>query len=110
MNEKKLGKVLKDAANNNKIKTGFKEVSQYIKGTKLMVISKSLPEDSEEKLRRIAEEIRQGRTVRIGVVYESTLLPALHSYRHTYVIDILNFYYYSKFFLYIHIFLTFLGI
>ncbi|HET6590764.1 MAG: ribosomal L7Ae/L30e/S12e/Gadd45 family protein [Candidatus Nitrosocosmicus sp.] len=56
MNEKKLGKVLKDAANNNKIKTGFKEVSQYIKGTKLLVISKSLPEDSEEKLRRIAEE------------------------------------------------------
>lgn len=56
MNEKKLGKVLKDAANSNKLKTGFKEVLQYIKGTRLLVVSKSLPEDSLEKLRKIAEE------------------------------------------------------
>ena len=56
MNEKKLGKVLKDAANSNKLKTGFKEVLQYIKGTKLLVVSKSLPEDSLAKLRKIAEE------------------------------------------------------
>lgn len=56
MNEKKLGKILKDASNSNKLKTGFKEVMQYIKGTKLLVISKSLSEESEEKLRKIAEE------------------------------------------------------
>lgn len=56
MNEKKLGKVLKDAANGNKLKTGFKEVLQYIKGTKMLVVSKSLPADSLEKLRKIAEE------------------------------------------------------
>lgn len=56
MNEKKLGKILKDASNNNKLKTGFKEVLQYIKGTKLLVVSKSLSEESEEKLRKIAEE------------------------------------------------------
>jgi len=56
MNEKKLGKVLKDAAHGNKLKTGFKEVLQYIKGTKLLIVSKSLPKDSEEKLRKIAED------------------------------------------------------
>jgi large subunit ribosomal protein L30e len=58
MNEKKLSKVLRDAANDNKLKAGFKEVLQYIKGTKLLVVSKSLPEDSEEKLRKIAEDAK----------------------------------------------------
>lgn len=56
MNEKKLGKILKDASNDNKLKTGLKEVLQYIKGTRLLVLSKSLSSESEEKLRKIAEE------------------------------------------------------
>jgi len=56
MNEKKLAKVLKEAATNNKLKTGFKEVMQYIKGTKLIVISNSLPVESETKLKKISSE------------------------------------------------------
>jgi large subunit ribosomal protein L30e len=56
MNEKKLAKVLKEAATNNKLKTGFKEVMQYIKGTKLIVVSNSLPVESETKLKQIASE------------------------------------------------------
>ena len=56
MNEKKLSKTLKEAAVSNKLKTGFKEVMQYIKGTKLIVLSNSLPMDSEIKLMKIAEE------------------------------------------------------
>lgn len=56
MNEKKLAKVLKEAASNNKLKTGFKEVMQYIKGTKLIVVSNSLPVESETKLNQIASE------------------------------------------------------
>ncbi|HSA75198.1 MAG TPA: ribosomal L7Ae/L30e/S12e/Gadd45 family protein [Candidatus Nitrosocosmicus sp.] len=56
MNEKKLAKTLKEAAVSNKLKTGFKEVMQYIKGTKLIVLSSSLPLDSELQLMKIAEE------------------------------------------------------
>jgi len=56
MNEKKLAKTLKEAAVSNKLKTGFKEVMQYIKGTKLIVLSSSLPPDSELQLMKIAEE------------------------------------------------------
>ncbi|MDQ2684296.1 MAG: ribosomal L7Ae/L30e/S12e/Gadd45 family protein [Thermoproteota archaeon] len=56
MNEKKLAKVLKEAATNNKLKTGFKEVMQYIKGTKLIIVSNSLPVESETKLKQIASE------------------------------------------------------
>ncbi|VFJ15060.1 ribosomal L7Ae/L30e/S12e/Gadd45 family protein [Candidatus Nitrosocosmicus franklandus] len=56
MNEKKLAKALKEAAVNNKLKTGFKEVMQYIKGTKLIVLSSSLPHDSETRLKKVAEE------------------------------------------------------
>lgn len=56
MNEKKLAKILKEAAVNTKLKTGFKEVMQYIKGTKLIVLSSSLPNESEIKLKKIAEE------------------------------------------------------
>ena len=56
MNEKKLSKTLKEAAVSNKLKTGFKEVMQYIKGTKLIVLSNSLPMDSEIQLMKIAEE------------------------------------------------------
>ena len=33
MNEKKLKKILKDAVTNKKLKTGSKEVLQFIKGT-----------------------------------------------------------------------------
>lgn len=56
MNEKKLAKALKEAAVNNKLKTGFKEVMQYIKGTKLIVLSSSLTPDSETRLKKVAEE------------------------------------------------------
>lgn len=56
MNEKKLAKTLKEAAASNRLKTGFKEVMQYIKGTKLIVLSSSLPLDSEMQLKKIAEE------------------------------------------------------
>jgi large subunit ribosomal protein L30e len=56
MNEKKLTKLLKEAAANHKLKTGFKEVMQYIKGTKLIVVSNSLPLESETKLKEIAAE------------------------------------------------------
>jgi large subunit ribosomal protein L30e len=37
MNEKKLAKLLKEAAVSSKLKTGYKEVMQYMKGTKLIV-------------------------------------------------------------------------
>ena len=53
MNEKKLAKILKEGVKNNKIKTGYKEVSQYIKGTKLIVISKTLTPEKEEKIKKI---------------------------------------------------------
>jgi large subunit ribosomal protein L30e len=56
MNEKKLAKILKEAAVSNRLKTGFKEVMQYIKGTKLIVLSSSLPLDSEKQLKKMAEE------------------------------------------------------
>jgi len=56
MNEKRLAKILKEAAVDSKLKTGFKEVMQYIKGTKLIVLSSSLPQDSEIQLKKVAEE------------------------------------------------------
>ena len=56
MNEKKLAKTLKEAAVSNKLKTGYKEVMQYIKGTKLIVLSSSLPLDSEMQLMKISED------------------------------------------------------
>jgi len=56
MNEKKLAKFLKEGVTNNKIKTGYKEVLQYIKGTKIIVLSKSLTPEKEEKIKKSAEE------------------------------------------------------
>ena len=56
MNEKKLAKFLKEGVKNNKIKTGYKEVLQYIKGTKLIVLSKTLTPEKEEKIKKSAEE------------------------------------------------------
>ena len=56
MNEKKLRKVLKDAVANDKIRTGTKEVFQYIKGTNLILTSTSLPVDSLERVRKLSEE------------------------------------------------------
>lgn len=56
MNEKKLGKILKDAVSNSKLRTGFKEVMQYIKGTKLIVLSNSLTSELEEKIKKSAED------------------------------------------------------
>ena len=55
MNEKKLEKVLRDASSDNKLKTGSKEVLQYIKGTKLIILSKSLPLADSEKIKKTAE-------------------------------------------------------
>ena len=52
MNEKKLAKILKEGAKNNKIKTGYKEVLQYIKGTKLIVLSNTLTPEKEEKIKK----------------------------------------------------------
>ena len=54
MNEKKLAKILKEGVKNNKIKTGYKEVLQYIKGTKLIVLSKTLTHEKEEKIKKIS--------------------------------------------------------
>lgn len=56
MNEKKLGKILREAVSSNKLKTGGKEVLQYIKGTKLIILSNSLSLDTTEKIKKSAEE------------------------------------------------------
>jgi large subunit ribosomal protein L30e len=56
MNEKKLKKVLKEAVANDKIKTGTKEVFQYIKGTNLLLTSTSLPGHSLEKAKKLSED------------------------------------------------------
>jgi large subunit ribosomal protein L30e len=56
MNEKKLKKILKEAVTNDKIKTGTKEVFQYIKGTNLILTSTSLPDHSLEKAKKISED------------------------------------------------------
>lgn len=56
MNEKKLAKILKEGVKNNKIKTGYKEVLQYIKGTKLIILSKTLTPEKEEKIKKSAVE------------------------------------------------------
>lgn len=56
MNEKKLSKILKEGVKNNKIKTGYKEVLQYIKGTKLIILSKTLNTEKEEKIKKSAGE------------------------------------------------------
>ncbi len=56
MNEKKLGKILSNAVDSNKLKTGGKEVLQYIKGTKLIVLSKSLSSIIQVKIKKSADE------------------------------------------------------
>jgi large subunit ribosomal protein L30e len=56
MNEKKLGKILREAVSNKKMKTGFKEVLQYLKGTKLIVLSTTLNMDLQDKIKKSAEE------------------------------------------------------
>ena len=56
MNEKKLAKILKEGVKNNKIKTGYKEVLQYIKGTKLIILSKTLTPEKEDKIKKSAVE------------------------------------------------------
>lgn len=56
MNEKKLAKILKEGVKNKKIKTGYKEVLQYIKGTKLIILSKTLNTEKEEKIKKSAGE------------------------------------------------------
>ncbi len=56
MNEKKLRKVLKESVTNDKIRTGTKEVFQYMKGTNLILTSTSLPDGSLEKVKKLSEE------------------------------------------------------
>jgi large subunit ribosomal protein L30e len=56
MNEKRLQKVLRDAVADNKIRVGSKEVLQYIKGTKLIVLSNSLTTGIIENIKKTAEE------------------------------------------------------
>jgi large subunit ribosomal protein L30e len=56
MNEKRLQKVLRDAVAENKIRVGSKEVLQYIKGTKLIVLSNSLTTGIIENIKKTAEE------------------------------------------------------
>jgi large subunit ribosomal protein L30e len=56
MNEKKLQKVLRDAVADNKLRVGSKEVLQYMKGTKLVVLSNSLTTGINEKIKKTAEE------------------------------------------------------
>jgi large subunit ribosomal protein L30e len=56
MNDKKLKKILKDALENKKIKTGAKEVQQSIKGTSLILVSSSLPESTTDKIKKLSAE------------------------------------------------------
>jgi large subunit ribosomal protein L30e len=56
MNDKKLKKILKDALENKKLKTGAKEVLQSIKGTSLILASTSLPESTADKIEKISTE------------------------------------------------------
>ncbi len=56
MNEKKLKKILKDAVTNKKLKTGSKEVLQFVKGTNLILTSSSLPISTFDKIKKISEE------------------------------------------------------
>ncbi len=56
MNEKRLQKVLRDAVADNKLRVGSKEVLQYIKGTKLIVLSNSLTTGIIDKIKKTAEE------------------------------------------------------
>ena len=56
MNEKKLKKILKDAVTNKKLKTGAKEVLQFIKGTNLILLSTSLPLSTLDKVKKLTEE------------------------------------------------------
>jgi large subunit ribosomal protein L30e len=56
MNEKKLKKILKDAVTNKKLKTGSKEVLQFIKGTNLILTSISLPVSILDKVKKMSEE------------------------------------------------------
>ena len=56
MNERKLRKDLKDSVTNDKIRTGIKEVIQYIKGTNLILTSTSLPPNSLERVKKLSEE------------------------------------------------------
>ncbi len=56
MNEKKLKKILKDAVTNKKLKTGSKEVLQFIKGTNLILTSSSLPVSVLDKVKKMSEE------------------------------------------------------
>ncbi|MDQ6723804.1 MAG: ribosomal L7Ae/L30e/S12e/Gadd45 family protein [Thermoproteota archaeon] len=56
MNEKKLKKILKDAVTNKKLKTGSKEVLQFIKGTNLILTSTSLPVSTSDKVKKLSEE------------------------------------------------------
>ena len=56
MNEKKLKKILKDGVKDKKIKTGYKEVLQYIKGTNFIVFQYFDPFKPEEKIKKLSEE------------------------------------------------------
>ena len=56
MNDKKLKKILKDALENKKLKTGAKEVQQSIKGTSLILASTSLPESTAGKIEKLSTE------------------------------------------------------
>jgi large subunit ribosomal protein L30e len=56
MNEKKLKKILKDAVTNKKLRTGAKEVLQFIKGTNLILLSNSLPVSTLDKIKKLSEE------------------------------------------------------
>jgi len=56
MNDKKLKKILKDALENKKLKTGAKEVQQSIKGTSLILASNSLPGSTADKIKKISTE------------------------------------------------------
>ena len=47
---KTLEKVIKEAVTSDKYKSGLKEVLQSIKGTKLIIISKSIKNDDKAKL------------------------------------------------------------
>ena len=69
---KTLEKVVKNAITENKYKSGAKEVLQSLKGSKLLIMSKSLGLDDKQKLENQANSLKipiyhfEGNSVQLG--------------------------------------------
>jgi large subunit ribosomal protein L30e len=75
---KTLEKVVKSAIAEKKYKSGTKEVLQSIRGSKLIIISKSISEDDRKKLEKQAKSLNvpvyffQGNSVQLGKLCNKT--------------------------------------